>query len=51
MNWLSILIVVAIAVAVVFALRHMRRNKGGCSCSGCGGNCAECMRKFEEEKA
>ncbi len=48
MNWLSIVIAVAIAAATVLALVGMKRNKGGCA--GCSGNCAECMRKFEEER-
>ena len=48
MNWISIAIAVAIAIAAVGALISMKRKKGGCS--GCSGNCAECMKRFEEER-
>ena len=43
MNILDILILLAVGAAVVFAIRGMRRRKGGCGC-GCEG-CKGCSGK------
>lgn len=37
----TFLVSLAIIIAVVLALRSLKRS-GGCSCSGCSGGCAGC---------
>ena len=39
MNWVSIVIAVLLAAAIIAALAFMRKHK--CSCGGCSG-CEEC---------
>ncbi|MFR1725006.1 FeoB-associated Cys-rich membrane protein [Emergencia timonensis] len=49
MGLIDILIVAVVAAALFFAVRFIRRSKGGCSgCNGCSGNCASCA--YREEK-
>ncbi len=42
MNGLDYLLIAVILVGVVFAIRSIRKQKGGCNgcCSGCSQNCA-----------
>ena len=50
MNLIDILLLLAIAAAVFFAVRRIRRGSG-CSCGGgCGGACDACMQKCSKRK-
>lgn len=44
MNALSIILLAAVIVAFVAAIRHILRRKGN-SCGGCCGDCSKCGRK------
>lgn len=48
----DVLIVIAVAVLVVLALRRIRRSGGGCDgdCSNCGANCAKRQENKEKEE-
>ncbi|MBP9988633.1 MAG: FeoB-associated Cys-rich membrane protein [Ruminococcus sp.] len=42
MNTASIIVLVIVIVAVIFAVRRIIKNKG--RCSGCNGNCSGCNK-------
>lgn len=46
MNALSVILLIAIAVAFVLAIRHIWRRKG--SACGCSGDCSRCRRNCEK---
>ena len=50
MNIWDVLILLAVAAAVFFAVRAIRKgNAGGChNCSGCSGNCGGCTQHCEK---
>lgn len=46
MNIADIIIILLIAAAVFFAVRKMRKNKGGCSCG-----CSNCEQSCSAKKS
>ncbi|MBR3786687.1 MAG: FeoB-associated Cys-rich membrane protein [Firmicutes bacterium] len=49
MNVLDYILLGIIAVAAIFAVRHMKTNKGCCGdCSRCGTNCNKREEDFHE---
>ena len=40
-NWLTILVCILLAAAVIFALEKIRKNKGACN-----GDCANCQKGY-----
>lgn len=42
MGILDYLILAGIAVGILAAVRHLKRNSG---CDGCGGDCSHCEKK------
>lgn len=48
-NAATIIIILIIAVLAALALRHVYRNKGGCSC-GCKKSCGGCSTCHPEEE-
>ncbi|MDD6798735.1 MAG: hypothetical protein PUE71_10720 [Clostridia bacterium] len=49
MDFLSILIVTAIAVWFIYAIRYMIKNKGTCACGGSKG-CNNCGAKTDKDE-
>ena len=45
MNFVDIITLAALAVALVFAIRALAKGKGGCNCGGCSGDCKGCSEK------
>lgn len=44
MNLLSWILLLAVIIGLGFAIRHILKNKGGCSCGSgsCSGSCSGC---------
>ncbi|MDY4082023.1 MAG: FeoB-associated Cys-rich membrane protein [Candidatus Metalachnospira sp.] len=51
MSLLDWILVAAVIIGLYFAVRHIIKHKGGCSCSGgCSGNCSSCTDKCKKNK-
>lgn len=49
MSPINYIIIILVAIAVFFAIRRVKKNKGVCDC-GCSGNCNSCHVDHKEVK-
>ena len=51
MHFVDILLIAALALAVLFAVRHVWKNRGACGgdCASCRKSCARQAKKHDEE--